>query len=167
MTETPQTQRIEIDRANLQNLADADAFIGLLQHYASEPSGGGKALSDDICRRLLDKLHEWPGFVSFIARLDGVPIGLINCFTGFSTFRAKPLLNVHDVIVHSAYRGRGVARTLFAAAEAEARATGCCKMTLEVLTGNSVARGAYENFGFRPYVLDPAMGHAVFMEKHL
>jgi len=42
---------------------------------------------------------------------------------------------------------------------------GCCKLTLEVLTGNLVALRSYERFGFAPYALDPAAGQASFMQK--
>ena len=63
-----------------------------------------------------------------------------------------------------------VARTeapLLAAAEQHARARGCCKLTLEVLTGNARALKSYLGFGFEPYALDPAAGQASFMQKWL
>lgn len=158
---------LDITRTDLRNPLHARTFIDLLQHYASGPSGGGKPLSDAVCARLLASLPDWSGFVSFLAHRGDTPVGLINCFTGFSTFRAQALLNVHDVVVHTDFRHQGVARALFSAVEETARATGCCKITLEVLAGNTVARNAYEGFGFAPYVLDPAMGNAIFMEKLL
>jgi hypothetical protein len=40
-------------------------------------------------------------------------------------------------------------------------------MTLEVLTGNSLARHAYLKAGFEDYALDPAMGSASLMQKWL
>jgi ribosomal protein S18 acetylase RimI-like enzyme len=42
-----------------------------------------------------------------------------------------------------------VGRALLAAAEAGARAEGCCKLTLEVQDDNLPARGLYERVGFR------------------
>ena len=66
-----------------------------------------------------------------------------------------------------AHRGQGVGQALLAAAEAHARERGCCKLTLEVLTGNAVALRSYERFGFAPYALDPAAGQASFMQKWL
>ena len=44
---------------------------------------------------------------------------------------------------------------------------GCCKLTLEVLTGNARALTSYLGFGFEPYALDPAAGQASFMQKWL
>jgi GNAT superfamily N-acetyltransferase len=54
-----------------------------------------------------------------------------------------------------------------AAVEAEARARGCCKLTLEALEGNTGAIALYRDFGFAAYELDPAMGRASFFEKSL
>ena len=104
---------------------------------------------------------------SFIAWLGDEPVGLINTFEAYSTFKAKPLLNVHDVAVLAAHRGRGVGQALLAACEALARERGCCKLTLEVLSGNRRALRSYESFGFVPYVLDPAEGNALLMQKWL
>ena len=72
-----------------------------------------------------------------------------------------------DVVVHADYRGRGVGRGLLAWAEQRARDLGCCKLTLEVLYNNTTALAAYERAGFAPYVLDPAAGQALFLQKLL
>ena len=95
------------------------------------------------------------------------PIGLINCFEGYSTFKAKPLLNVHDIAVLPAFRGQGVGQALLQAAQDHAHARGCCKLTLEVLSGNHPALQSYRRFGFAQYELDPNAGQAQFMQKWL
>ncbi|MFT5906124.1 MAG: ribosomal protein S18 acetylase RimI-like enzyme, partial [Cryomorphaceae bacterium] len=40
-----------------------------------------------------------------------------------------------------------------------------CKITLEVLSKNEVAKSAYQKFGFSGYELDPEAGKALFWEK--
>ncbi|THF62006.1 GNAT family N-acetyltransferase [Pseudothauera rhizosphaerae] len=152
---------------DLRDPAHAAALVALLDHYARDPMGGGTGLSDAVKAALPDRLARWPGYVSFLAWADGSPVGLINCFEGFSTFAARPLLNVHDIVVHAARRGRGVGQALLAAAEDAARARGCCKLTLEVLSNNHKALAAYERAGFAPYVLDPVAGQALFLQKWL
>ena len=87
---------------------------------------------------------------------------MLNGFQGVSTFKARPLFNIHDIAVSPRWQRRGVGRALLAAAQAEARARGCCKLTLEVLQGNRGALAAYAQAGFEPYELDPAMGRAIF-----
>lgn len=149
------------------NGAHRTALVMLLDAYARDPMGGGEALADDVKARLCDDLAARAGAASFIAWLDGQPVGLINCLEGYSTFKAQPLLNVHDIAVLPGHRGQGVGQALLTAAEAHARERGCCKLTLEVLTGNSPALRSYLHFGFAPYALDPAAGQASFMQKWL
>ena len=74
---------------------------------------------------------------------------------------------MHKIAVRSDCRGQGIGQALLAALEAYARALGCCKLTLEVLSGNAVATRSYLRFGFAQYALDPAVGHAMFMQKWL
>lgn len=157
-----------VRRADLSHGPDRASLVELLDMYARDPMGGAEPLSHDTRTRLCDDLMRHPNAVSFLAHTDdGTAIGLINCFEGYSTFRAKPLLNVHDIAVDPEHRARGVGQALLAAAEAEARARGCCKLTLEVLSGNGRATRSYLRFGFENYRLDPSAGHALLMQKWL
>jgi len=158
---------LQIRRVDYLNAQDAEALVFLLDAYAQDPMGGGEALKPDNAARLCKDLSSIAGAASFIAWLDDQPIGLINCFEGYSTFKAKPLLNVHDIAVLSAHRGQGVGQALLKAAEEYARNRGCCKLTLEVLSGNGPALASYKRFGFAQYELDPAAGQAQFMQKWL
>lgn len=143
----------------------AQALLALLDHYARDPMGGGKGLSEYAMTHLVAGLLARSDFVGFLAYVDGDAAGLVNCFEGYSTFAARPLLNIHDIVVHRAHRGRGVAQALLAAVERAAQARGCCKLTLEVLSNNHRALASYARFGFTPYELDPAAGRALFLEK--
>ena len=158
---------LQIRRVDYLNSQDAEALVFLLDAYAQDPMGGGEALKPDNAARLCKDLSRIAGAASFIAWLDDQPVGLINCFEGYSTFKAKPLLNVHDIAVLSAHRGQGVGQALLKAAEEYARNRGCCKLTLEVLSGNGPALASYKRFGFAQYELDPAAGQAQFMQKWL
>jgi GNAT superfamily N-acetyltransferase len=113
----------------------------LLDAYAQDPMGGGEALNPENAARLCTDMARIAGAASFIAWLEAKPVGLINCFEGYSTFKAKPLLNVHDIAVLSGHRGQGIGQALLNAAEDYARTRGCCKLTLEVLSGNAHALG--------------------------
>ena len=143
------------------------ALVMLLDAYARDPMGGGDPLAEDVKARLCDDLAARPAAASFIAWRQGEAVGLVNCIEGYSTFKAQPLMNIHDIAVLPAHRGAGVGQALLAAAEQHARARGCCKLTLEVLTGNARALSSYLRFGFAPYELDPAAGQASFMQKWL
>jgi GNAT superfamily N-acetyltransferase len=157
---------IIVRRVNYNDAVDAQALTSLLNHYACDPMGGGQPLSDQVLARLCSDLGGRPFAFSFIAWSEAdEPLGLANCFEGYSTFKAQPLINIHDIVVHASSRGQGVAQLLMQAVEIEAKARNACKITLEVLTGNAVAMKSYSRFGFAPYALDPKAGTATFMQK--
>ena len=156
---------IEVVRANYANPLHAAAIRELLDAYACDPMGGGAPLRPEVKTNVVGALAKLPHASSLLAYADGVPVGLVNCFEAFSTFACRPLLNIHDFIVLGDYRGRGISQRMLDAVEVLAREKGCCKITLEVLTGNAPARAAYEKFGFRSYVLDERAGTAMFWQK--
>jgi ribosomal protein S18 acetylase RimI-like enzyme len=147
--------------------AHRDALVMLLNAYAQDPMGGGEPLADEVKARLCDDMSARPTMASFIAWLEDAPVGLVNCVEGFSTFKSRPLMNIHDLAVLPGHRGLGIGQALMQAAQTHAQARGCCKLTLEVLTGNTRALRSYAQFGFEPYTLDPAAGQASFMHKWL
>ena len=153
--------------ADYANERDAADLLTLLDAYARDPMGGGAPLSDQTRERLIAGLIGTAGAFSMIARIGDDAVGLANCFTGYSTFAAAPLINVHDFVVVSGHRGRGIGRALLTAVEAEAGRRGACKITLEVLSGNAPAKALYAACGFGDYQLDPAAGHALFWQMTL
>lgn len=158
---------LAIDPVDFADPADAAALVDVLDGYARDPMGGGQPLAEDVRARLPQGLADSPGAFAFLARVKGRPVGLAICFTAFSTFAARPLVNIHDVSVLASHRGRGIASALFAAIEAQARTLGACKITLEVLSGNDNAKRLYASLGYGDYTLDPAAGHALFWQKRL
>ncbi|WP_207079608.1 GNAT family N-acetyltransferase [Sphingomonas sp. IC081] len=161
------TAKIAVRLADYADAADAARVVALLDSYARDPMGGGKPLSDDVRARLVSGLAAHPGAFSLLAFAGDEALGLANCITGFSTFAARPLVNIHDMAVLPEARGKGVGRALMLAVEAEARTRGACKITLEVLSGNSAAKGLYAALGYGDYALDPQAGTALFWEKKL
>ena len=153
--------------ADLNNPVHAEAVVYLLNEYAKDTMGGGVGLSDFAKQNLIPELKKRRGIYVFIAFIHQVPAGLTICIEGFSTFACKPLLNIHDMFVAQEYRGRGVSKRLLAKAEEAARETGCCKLTLEVLQGNTIAQAAYRSYGFEGYELTPETGKALFWHKQL
>ncbi|MBU1396891.1 MAG: GNAT family N-acetyltransferase [Gammaproteobacteria bacterium] len=158
---------IEVVRVRYDDPAHAAALLDLMDQYARDPAGGGEPLGDFARANLFNELAARPFIFSVLAFDGDTPVGLVNAIEGFSTFACRPLVNVHDVVVASSHRGRGIAARLFAEVETIARERGACKLTLEVLDGNAPARNLYHRLGFAAYQLDPAMGHAQFLQKWL
>ena len=161
-----ETATLTIGLADYADPRDAGDVVALLDAYARDPMGGGEPLSDAVKARLAGDLAANPQAFSLLARLDGEAVGLANCFMGYSTFAAAPLVNIHDLAVLPGLRGKGIGKALMAAIEAEALKRGACKVTLEVLSGNP-ARRLYAVCGYGDYQLDPATGHALFWQKRL
>ena len=161
---------IRICRADYANPSHATALVSLLDAYARDPMGGGAGLSDFAKAYVVCELAKLPQAFSVLAfdgADDGKPVGLVNCFAGFSTFACKPLVNVHDLAVSAAYRGQRIGERLLAYVEVLAIEMGACKLTLEVLSGNASAMRLYARTGFAAYALDPAAGQATLMQKWL
>ena len=158
---------IEIFEADPLNPIHAKAIVQLMDEYARDPMGGGQPLSEAVKTNLPMALSQRSNAYIILALDGNESAGLTICFEGFSTFACRPLLNIHDVMVSAQYRGQGLSKRLLEQAEVIARRLDCCKLTLEVLEGNSIARSAYQSVGFNSYQLDPTMGHALFWEKKL
>lgn len=165
-----QRESVRICRADYGNAAHAAALVSLLDAYACDPMGGGAPLSDFVRTHVVSALAARPHAFSVLAfrgEDTGHPVGLVNAIEGFSTFACRPLVNVHDVVVLPGYRGQGIGERMLAEVELVARERGACKLTLEVLSGNTGAMHLYQRVGFANYQLDPAMGSAQFLEKLL
>jgi len=157
--------KTEVVVADYLNKKHGSDIVNLLNSYAEDPMGGGESLSSYTQENLTAKLAELSYAFSFICYVGAEPAGLINCFDGFSSFSCKPLINIHDIVVLDEFRGLGISQLLLAAVENIAKEKGCCKITLEVLEGNDIAKKAYLKYGFAGYELSPEMGKALFWQK--
>jgi len=153
--------------ADYNNTEHATALVDLLSDMSLDPMGGGKPLPNNVRDLLVNRLADFPGAFSVLCLIGSEYVAVANCFTGFSTFAAMPLINIHDLAVSASARGQGLSQGLLAFIESEAQRRGCCKVTLEVLEGNLVAISAYKKFGFKPYSLDATTGDAFMMQKSL
>jgi len=158
---------IQIIQADYSDSKDQSDIIALLDAYAHDPMGGGAGLSAHAKEHLVSELAKLPHAFTLIAYVDEQPAGLANCFEAFSTFACQPIVNVHDLVVLEPFRGRGLSHRILDKVESVARSKNCCKVTLEVLSNNNVAKASYQKFGFAGYELDPEAGHALFWEKKL
>ena len=150
------TMNLEVLEADLNNFKHAEAVRQLVDEYARLPIGQGTPLAARVLEQLVPGLKRHPGTLVFLAWLDRRAVGVTVCMTGFSTFTAKPMINIHDLAVTAGCRGRGVGRLLLKAVEAKARELDCGKVTLEVREDNALARQLYQRFGFRDGESGPA-----------
>lgn len=141
--------------ADLENPIHQQAILELLDMYAQDPMGDGAALPATGRARLIEGLQQQPNALILLAYRQQQPVGLLIGFQGFSTFQARPLLNIHDLAVTPAARGQGIGRQLLQEAARMARQRGYGQLTLEVRTDNPVAQNLYKSEGFKD--CDPPM----------
>ncbi|PAY18510.1 GNAT family N-acetyltransferase [Rhodopirellula sp. SM50] len=158
---------IEIIKADCSNEEHQAAILSMMEAYSADPMGDAKPLSDYARRNLIPGLRDHPTSLVFLAHNANEPCGIATCFRGFSTFAAKPLINISDFYVAPKVRGHGIGRRLLHAICEEAVASGCCKLTLEVQQNNSRARSIYDQFGFTQavYAADADGGGSLYMVK--
>jgi len=158
---------VEIVEADLERPEHQEAVLDLVNAYSMDPMGSGKPLSVEVQNTLIAGLREHPTTIIFLAYDDVEAVGIAVCFRGFSTFNARPLINIHDLAVLPAHRGRGVGRRLLEEVERKAREIGCCAITLEVGSDNRVAKDLYEAVGFSQTMCADVAGSALFLAKRL
>jgi len=158
---TGQTTTVAVDLLQTEHVT---AVVQLLNQYAMDPMGGGKPLPEPTLRHLIPRLREQSAYRGLLATREGQFLGLANCFLAFSTFRAEPILNIHDLAVSDAYRGQGIGKALLDAVDDLARSLGCSVITLEVRADNPAQR-LYSRHGFNGG--DPKSDAMGFWKKYL
>ena len=153
--------------ADLSRAEHQHALVTMLDAYMRDPMEGGEPMSERVKRELVPGLRAHPACYVFLAYRDGSPVGFTICFLGFSTFNARPLINIHDIFVDSSVRGMGIGAMQLERIEAEARKLNCCGITLEVREDNHVARGLYRKVGFDRVVVGAQRVPMEFWRKPL
>lgn len=159
----------EVVRADLGDGEHQKAILHLMDAYSADPMGDGKPLSNYARQHLLAGLQALPTSMVFLAFQEGRACGILTSFIGFSTFAAKPLLNISDFYVEPSLRGKGIGGRLMDAVLVQATEMGCCRLTLEVQENNGGARRMYERYGFQRavYAADREGGGSLYLVKGL
>lgn len=139
---------IVIVEADWDNADHGRAAVELLNEYAKDPNITGKELPEQVRDCVVSGLREHATSLVYLAYCGEEPVGIAVCFVGYSTFAARPSINVHDLGVRASCRGQGVGGKLLTRVEEKARELGCCKLTLEVHNDNDGARRLYNRLGF-------------------
>ena len=155
---------ITIRKVDYDNRADGDSLVRLLDEYAQIPVISGRPLADDVRLMIVPGLAAHPTSVAWLAWDNETAVGVLIAIGGFSTFYAKPSLNIHDCCITPTYQGKGIGSSLFQTAEEYAKEQGCAKLTLEVRRDNPGARRLYKKLG---YAKDHEEDETLFWEKKI
>lgn len=157
----------EVVEADLERPDHVRDVLAMTAAYACDPMGNSAPLAPAVLDQLIVGLRSHPTTRVFLIYDRGEALGIATCFLGFSTFQARPLLNIHDFAILPDERGKGLGLILLRAVAATARELGCCKVTLEVQENNSRARRLYERAGLAQAVYNPATGGCLVYAKEL
>ncbi|HVN63417.1 MAG TPA: GNAT family N-acetyltransferase [Candidatus Binataceae bacterium] len=146
---------MKIVRADLADPAHGAALVEMIDAYMRDPMELNAPAPEHVRRNLIPGLRANPSCRVLFAYRGAKPIGFAICFLGFSTFNARPLLNIHDIFVDASVRGLGIGLMLLKQIEKMALELDCCRISLEVREDNDRARGLYRKFGFDVAQLGP------------
>ena len=161
------THHVDILGADYTDPTQRSAIPCLLNAYSRGLLGFRKEIDGHVLKALVPGLERMQNAVVLLARIDRAYVGMAICFLGFSTFHAKPLINIHDFMVLKEFRGQGVGRALLKEIESIARDRDCCKITLEVQENNTSARRLYRRNGFTDSFLAQEAGDQLSMTKNI
>jgi len=153
--------------ANLDRPKENTDFLTLFAEYTHgmltpEYGGDGK-----LPQELAVEIKKRPNIIVFLAYQEGKPAGFAVTIEAFSTFRAMPLLNIHDIGVAGAFRKQGVGKALMKSIQEEAIRRNCCKLSLEVHEHNTSAFNLYQAMGYSSLTGEGTSERTLFMVKHL
>jgi len=139
---------IEYEFCDFENPEHLKALSELTNHYMTDPMGGAEPLNMLQQLRLVDGLANHPSAEVLFAITGSKAVGLATCFVNFSTFKIKPYLYIHDIVVLAEYRGKGIGKGLIQKLIEISEERKYCKITLEVREDNITAQALYKSIGF-------------------
>jgi ribosomal protein S18 acetylase RimI-like enzyme len=153
---------LSIIKVDLENPEHCEQLIKLLNDYMNDPMGNNRPMPKELGSQIIMGLKQHNGFLGFFVLAGNHFAGLANCNINFSTFQAKPLINIHDFIVAPELRNIGAGSFLLQGIVKYALQNGYCRVNLEVREDNLTAKSLYKKNGFSDCV--PRM---MFWERKL
>ena len=140
---------MQLINVDLNNEKHCSAVLQLLSDYMLDEMGIREAMPQELGPKIIEGLQKHSGYLGFLVQIENTYVGLANCNLVFSTWKAKPLINIHDFVVSPEFRNRGVGLFLLKAIENYAREKGYCRINLEVRHDNYKAQNLYKKAGFK------------------
>lgn len=148
-------QKITFEICDFTNPLHQQALTSLLNHYMSDPMGDYPQHDEKKQAQLLEGLGSHPSAFVLFLLYDGEYAGMTTNFVNYSTFKLKPYLYIHDVVILNKYRGKGLGKAMMEKLVLISKERDYCKITLEVREDNPAALNLYKNLGFEE--CDPKM----------
>jgi hypothetical protein len=100
--DTDADSKTQVIEADLSDSTHSEAIVQLIDEYAREEvATARRGLPPEVRERLGRGLRETANVFAIIAIQDSHVVGAGVCICGFSTFAARPVVNIHDLCWHS------------------------------------------------------------------
>ncbi len=137
------------EKIDLNKSEHVDGLLSLMNDYMLDPMGLNAPLADDLATNIIKGLKDQSNYLGFLVKSENEYVALANCFIGFSTFKAKQLINIHDFIVTPSFRKNKAGKFLMDSIIDFGKNNGFCKVTLEVRDDNFKAQNLYKKVGYQ------------------
>ncbi len=134
---------------DVNNPKHTNALLDLMNDYMLDDMGLNAELPLDLGNKIIEGLKKQNNYIGFLLKSKERYVALANCFVGFSTFKAKQLLNIHDFVVTPDYRRKGAGFEMLNSISEYCRNNNYGKVTLEVRKDNEKAMKLYLKSGFK------------------
>ena len=131
--------------ADLANSRDSKALVVLLNEFMHGKNTTNVKIID--CG-IIQKLTKLGTSKVYLCEYSEDIIGIAVCFIGFSTFKQKELLNIHDLFIKEEFQGKGIGTKFLKYIEKECLKNDFCRITLKAYDDNLNAIKLYEKSGF-------------------
>lgn len=141
--------KMKLIQVDLNNSEHSLAVVSLLNDYMLDEMGIGEKMPEELAPKIITGLKKHRAYLGFFVMVDEDYAALANCNLNYSTWKAKPLINIHDFVVSPQFRNKGIGLFLLQSIEAYAKENGFCRINLEVRHDNYKAQNLYKKAGFK------------------
>lgn len=87
--------------------------------------------------------------ISFLAYVDGEPVGVMNAFYKYTTFTGRKIFYIEDLFARESFRGCGIGGKFLEKAKETAALNDCQQIELKCASWNEKSAGFYESHGMK------------------
>jgi GNAT superfamily N-acetyltransferase len=131
--------------------ADVAAVLAL---YAQIDFNNDDVLSEAAAQKIFAEFSRYPSYRLFVAMIGTQVVGSYALLVMHNMAHGgMPSAVVEDVVVASAFQGRGIGRQLMDHAKEQAKSAGCYKLALSSNLKRHAAHSFYDSLGFEQHGL--------------
>lgn len=131
---------------NMENKRDNESIVLLLNEFMNRNDQPNSTEKIDIS--IIGKLKKLSTTKIYLCENCNDIIGIAVCFIGFSTYKQRELLNIHDFFIRKEWQGKGIGKKFLQYIDKECVKNNLCRVTLEVYGDNTNAIKLYNQSGY-------------------